>query len=1017
MLRRTPMAAMVIFFTLYGATPASAMSEAPPEVPKWQVYEISLTASMSPSNPFTDTRLKATVTPPHGAPFMVDGFFDGDGKGGQDGKVWKLRFSPNTIGFWQWTTHSNDPGLNDRHGRFRCLESGDPGPVEARGRYFHRIDGAPVYLMGNFLDLAVPPREQYSHTLLSEKITEKNRQDMILRQRRVHRANKINVYLANRGDYGGISTTPWVGGADSPDRTRFDLKRWAMYDRIIAQLKDEGMVAELWFFADDSGFGDLPDADRQRLIEYAMARLSAYPHTMFILCLEWQEGWSVSEVSSHMTYMQAHNPWGRLCSVHGIDADGGDFAFPREAWADFMATQPGNAIGPKDNNAHVIRNRAFADEPLLVEEFGHLNDSTRKRLRGNLWACFCGGAAGSGTGSGLARLRAFIEDSDVAFWDMAPDNSLTSKGFALANPGREYVIYLEVGGTFTVQLAEGTYQAHWFCPRRDPGDAAPVSIAEVHGGARAFTTPDKEDWVLHIKNVVPADPAGTVPVYGTFELEIPHPGVTGNRFARFATVTFTKGARRFSVEGFYDGDDTWRARFMPDEEGLWNFTWSLMDRNGAGSFVCKGAPAPKQHGHVKRDPKHPRYLVYDDGLPHYWFGGKWISGVNYRPLGGGGKKGEVPQPHESRYTDGQLLAYLDAAAARKHNGLLLKMALFPLEDDRFSWDLAWIHRGEWLVREMAKRGIYCQINFFDTWSRALGKPFDIDTNGNRQVFNVWKAGDEAAKENYIRTVVARFSGFYNVYWELGNEMEHAPNDGNAFVALANEHYLPWIRKYDPYGLPIGVSEERMWQGTSVDIGFLHQTSRLPKPTTAYDRPTIINELVFGWDGGELYEDGTIRNPANRLGYRRTFWRMFTLGGCGSTEATWLNIATPLNEAVLTVMDDQARLRALLEALPVSINEMDTQAGFVHSGPGKHWTRGKAGACYVTYFLLEPEQSTGAGTVSLSLPDGVYRMRWYDPKTGTYTPGKNVQGGDQGDFPHPAFQEDVVLVLDCRGTGE
>jgi len=32
------------------------------------------------------------------------------------------------------------------------------------------------------------------------------------------------------------------------------------------------------------------------LIRYGMARLSAYPNTMFVLCLEWQEGWSSTEV-------------------------------------------------------------------------------------------------------------------------------------------------------------------------------------------------------------------------------------------------------------------------------------------------------------------------------------------------------------------------------------------------------------------------------------------------------------------------------------------------------------------------------------------------------------------------------------------------------------------------------------------------------------------------------------------------------------------------------------------------
>ena len=37
------------------------------------------------------------------------------------------------------------------------------------------------------------------------------------------------------------------------------------------------------------------------------------------------------------------------------------------------------------------------------------------------------------------------------------------------------------------------------------------------------------------------------------------------------TVTFThvSSAARFTVDGFYDGSDTWRVRFMPTQLGTW----------------------------------------------------------------------------------------------------------------------------------------------------------------------------------------------------------------------------------------------------------------------------------------------------------------------------------------------------------------------------------------------------------------------------------------------------------------
>lgn len=464
-------------------------------VPTWRMFEISLTASSRPANPFTVIQLTARVTAPDGRVLAVDGFHDGDGRGGQEGNIWKLRLTPDQSGIWQWATTSNDPFLDGQSGQFECFSSTAPGPVGAAGRYFFRSDGQPLYLLGNFLDRAAQDREEFSHTLLSETITPANRQNMIRRHREFHRANKMNVYLANRGDYGGISTTPWRGSSSSNDKSRFDLERWRMYDEIVAQLRDEGMVCELWFFADDSNFGNLPTSDRQRLIRYSMARLSPYSHTMFVLALEWQEGWSAAEVRTDAGFTQDHNPWDRLVSVHGTT---GDFTFPQEAWADFMATQSGNSITPGPNNAHTRTNRNLAAKPLIVEEFGILEAPTDDRLRGNLWAAFCGGAAGSGTGSELSRLRRFIATTGVRFWRMEPDNSLASHGFVLADQGREYVVYVEDGQTFTLQLAPGNYQAAWFNPRGSDGDAGLIPRGQILGGERSFMPPDPNDWVLYV---------------------------------------------------------------------------------------------------------------------------------------------------------------------------------------------------------------------------------------------------------------------------------------------------------------------------------------------------------------------------------------------------------------------------------------------------------------------------------------------------------------------------------------
>jgi hypothetical protein len=54
-------------------------------------------------NPFLDYRLQVTFTNTQGQSFVVPGFFAGDGQGQGSGNVWRVIFSPETVGEWQYT--------------------------------------------------------------------------------------------------------------------------------------------------------------------------------------------------------------------------------------------------------------------------------------------------------------------------------------------------------------------------------------------------------------------------------------------------------------------------------------------------------------------------------------------------------------------------------------------------------------------------------------------------------------------------------------------------------------------------------------------------------------------------------------------------------------------------------------------------------------------------------------------------------------------------------------------------
>jgi hypothetical protein len=400
---------------------------------------------------------------------------------------------------WSWTTSSGVPGLDGLSGTFRVEgELTGPfrqGPVVASPsapRAFQRLDGGPVFLLGKFLDVAAPKPIQFSHTLLSEQLSDADRQAMLDRHVSLG-LNKIDIYLANRGDYGGTwPTTPWLGTAAANDKRYFDLRRWRSYEEWVRRLRDAGLVAQLWLFADDSGFGALPEADRRRLIRYGMARLSAEVNTIFTLALEWQEGWTLPQVNADGAFLQERNPWSRLVSVHGVT---GDFALPAAPWVDYLDLQAGNEATPVAVHALALANRALAAKPLVVEELGMGEEDGANRRKA--WAAFLAGAAGVGTGASLGPLGRFA--ARVPFAAMAPADGLVLGGsaWALAAPGSAYIFYLPSGGTVRVDLrpASGTLQAEWY----DPRDGSSHPLPSLAGGqVETFTAPSQEDWVLSL---------------------------------------------------------------------------------------------------------------------------------------------------------------------------------------------------------------------------------------------------------------------------------------------------------------------------------------------------------------------------------------------------------------------------------------------------------------------------------------------------------------------------------------
>ena len=80
----------------------------------------------------------------------------------------------------------------------------------------------------------------------------------------------------------------------------------------------------------------------------------------------------------------------------------------------------------------------------------------------------------------------------------APRGDLAGSGYCLANPSKEYLVYLPVSGEVTVDLsaASGAIAVQWL----DPVEGTITPGESVEGGAKcAFKSPLNGDAVLYLK--------------------------------------------------------------------------------------------------------------------------------------------------------------------------------------------------------------------------------------------------------------------------------------------------------------------------------------------------------------------------------------------------------------------------------------------------------------------------------------------------------------------------------------
>jgi len=132
-------------------------------------------------------------------------------------------------------------------------------------------------------------------------------------------------------------------------------------------------------------------------------------------------------------------------------------------------------------------------------------------------------------------------------------------------------------------------------------------------------------------------------------------------------------------------------------------------------------------------------------------------------------------------------------------------------------------------------------------------------------------------------------------------------------------------------------------------------------------------------------------------YDFSFWR-----GTGRTKGEGRDSQPP----PLEIMEAGRHLMGFISKSGVPFWEMEPHDGLTEVAEPVHaFTLARPGRVYVTYVL-----GTGAGSVAMSLVEGRYVARWYDPKSGDWVGGAiEVSGGGKRHIETPPYEKDIVLA--------
>ena len=464
-------------------------------VERWGIYEVTLNGPDT-GNPFTEVELTAEFKrrdTNESQTFKPQGFYDGDG-------IYKIRFMPNAVGEWMYTTKSNTAELNDKTGQFTCVAptDGNHGYVGIyKDFYLRYADGTPYHQFGTTCYAWTHQGESMEKQTL-ETLAEApfNKMRMCIFPKDYSYNKNEPVYYP----YEGKPLKDW-------DFTRFNPEFWRHFEGRVQDLLDLGIEADIILFHtyDRWDFENMDAESDDRYIRYAVARLAAFRNVWWSLANEF-DIMPTKEESDWDRFFQIirdHDPYQRLRGIHNC-----------RRWYDHNKSWVTHTSIQTSNMAQGIHFRTQYGKPVIYDECryeGNIpqgwGNITAEEMVQHFWAgtvsgCYVGhgetykhpedllwwakgGVLRGESPPRIAFLKDFMETSAPAFDTLEPVGD--DKGrYILAKHGEYYLTYTTEPQTITLDLkGEQPYKVD----RVDTWNMKIVPVGTAYPGEYTFASP------------------------------------------------------------------------------------------------------------------------------------------------------------------------------------------------------------------------------------------------------------------------------------------------------------------------------------------------------------------------------------------------------------------------------------------------------------------------------------------------------------------------------------------------